>query len=67
MSNRAKNNRRERFLRVYANIPLNARQEIILELEKEGTITWEVAYFEVKNKTPQSAKILEGLENLSLI
>lgn len=67
MSNETKNNRRERFLRVYANIPLNAREEIILELEKEGTITWEVAYFEVKNRTPKSAKILEKLERLSLI
>ena len=67
MPSETKNNRRERFLRAYAGIPLNAREEIILELEKEGTITWKVAYFEIKNKTLKSTKILEKLEELSLI
>lgn len=66
MSNEIKNNFREKFLRAYSNIPLNARKEIILVLE-EGPITWEVAYFEVKNQTEKSEKILKKLDELKLI
>ena len=68
-------NRRERFLRIYANLPLGVRKEIILALEEKGEggviikqpITWEVAYLEVKNNTPKSEKILEKLEELKII
>lgn len=70
MPNETKNNRRERFLRAYANLPLNTRKEVILLLEEEGIkqpITWEVAYLEVKNNTPRSERILEKLEELKLI
>ena len=76
MSNETKNNFRERFLRAYANIPLNARQEIIVVLEEEEPITkqtikkpitWDVAYLEVKNDTPRGVEILEKLEKLKLI
>lgn len=74
MPNETRNNRRERFLRAYANLPLNSRREIILVLEeREGEnvikqpITWEVAYLEVRNNTPRSEKILEKLEELKLI
>jgi len=66
MANETKNNRRERFLRSYANLPLNTRKEIILVLE-EGPITWEVAYFEVKNNTEKGEKILAKLDELKLI
>ena len=57
---------REKFLRAYANLPLNTRKEIILVLE-EQPITWEVAYLEVKNNTPNSEKILKKLEELGII
>ncbi len=66
MPNEIKNNLREKFLRAYSNIPLNARKEIILVLE-EGPITWEVAYLEVKNQTEKGKKILEKLSELNLI
>lgn len=61
---------REKFLRAYANLPLNTRKEIILVLEEEGIkqpITWEVAFFEVKNNTSNSEKILKKLEELGII
>jgi len=75
MPNGTTNNRRERFLRIYANLPLGVRKEIILALEEKGEggviikqpITWEVAYLEVKNNTPKSEKILEKLEELKII
>ncbi len=61
---------REKFLRAYANLPLNTRKEIILVLEEAGIkqpITWEVAFFEVKNNTSNSEKILKKLEELGII
>lgn len=74
MSNNT-NNLREKFLRAYANLPLNTRREIILVLEEKSErgdiikqpITWEVAYLEIKNNTSRSGKILEKLDELKLI
>lgn len=57
---------RERFLKVYSNIPLNLRDEIILVFEGKP-ITWDVAYIEVKANTDSGQKILEELEELDLI
>ena len=62
---------REKFLKAFANLPLNTRGEIILVLEEEGgmkqPITWKVAYFEVKNNTPKSKEILRKLEEMGLV
>lgn len=58
---------REKFLKIYANLPLGVRQEIILVLEDRGTITWDVAFIEVDNNTPLSKIILEKLEKLEII
>ncbi len=58
---------KERFLKVYANIPINLRDEIILVLKDYNTITWNVAYLEVKVDTELGGKILKELEALDLI
>lgn len=60
-------NLREKFLKVYANVPLNLRDEIVLVLDGKGPITWNVAYFEIKEKTEISEKILQELASLKLI
>lgn len=57
---------RERFLKIYANLPLTLRGEIILVLDNEP-ITWNVAYIEVYNNTEKSIKILKKLEELKII
>lgn len=57
---------RERFLKIYADIPLNIRKEIVLVLEKEP-ITWNVAYIEVLNNTEKSKNILKLLRELKII
>ena len=76
MPDETKSNSRERFLRIYVNLPLSIRSEIIVVLEEEEPttkqiikkpITWDVAYLEVKNNTLRGVKILEKLENLKLI
>ncbi len=57
---------RERFLKIYADIPLNIRKEIVIVLGKEP-ITWNVAYIEVLNNTEKSMGILKLLEELKII
>lgn len=58
---------RERFLKLYPNLPINLRKETILVLEDQGPISWEVAYLEVKNKTNLGEKILRKLTELKII
>lgn len=57
----------EKFLKVYSNLPINLRNEIILALDKEGPITWNVAYIEISNKTKLGEKIYEKLVELKII
>ena len=61
------NDNKENFLKIYANLPLGVRQEIILVLDDGRTITWDVAFFEVKNDTELCKTILEKLEKIQLI
>lgn len=58
---------REEFLRLYANLPIKLREEVILVLEKEGPITWNVAYVEVENKTKLGNLILHKLKGLNIL
>lgn len=57
---------RENFLKTYANIPLNLRDEIILVF-KDKPLTWNVAYLEVKENSKASKEILQELYELKLI
>ena len=57
---------RERFLRIYADIPLGLRREIILILDN-APISWNVAFVEVSNKTIKSKTILKKLNELKII
>lgn len=59
-------NAQEHFFKIYANLPLNLREEIILVLEGEP-ISWRVAYLEVKSGTKKSRLMLEKLAALELI
>lgn len=58
---------RERFLKIYANLPINLREEIISVLPKIGSITWNIAYIEVKQQTKLSEEILKKLNELGII
>jgi len=59
--------KKTRFLEVYANLPINLRDEIVLVLKDKGPITWNVAYFEVKNNTKLGEEILNKLDELKII
>lgn len=58
---------KEKFLNIYANLPIGVRQEIILVMDDNNTISWNVAYNEVTSDTPLAKIILEKLENLKFI
>ena len=59
--------KKTRFLEVYARLPINLRDEIILVLENKGPITWNVTYIEVKNDTKLGEEILRKLDELKII
>jgi hypothetical protein len=67
MNEKMKAEKREAFLRAYANLPLNARREIVVVLDPEGPLTWEAACFEIKNSTPRSDILLEKLVETKII
>jgi len=54
------------FMKVYANIPLNIRDDIVLVIDDEP-ITWNVAYLEVKIAGSKAEHILNDLKELELI
>ena len=57
---------KEEFLKIYANLPLNIRKEVIIVFEKEP-LTWFSVYIEVINNTLKSQKILKRLKELKII
>lgn len=58
---------KQKFYKIFANLPLNLRQEIILVLPKRGPITWNVAYLEIDNNTDLGNIILQELAELKII
>lgn len=58
---------KELFLKIYANLPINIRDEIILVLPNKGPITWNIAYLEIKQDTKLGEEILKKLEELGII
>jgi hypothetical protein len=58
---------KERFLKVYANLPLKVREEIVCVIGEDKPISWNVANLEVNNDTALGEEILEILEELAII
>ncbi|MBI5393114.1 hypothetical protein HZA96_04545 [Candidatus Woesearchaeota archaeon] len=57
---------RERFLKVYANLPEPERYQIIAIVD-DKTYSWNIAYQEISNNTGLGKKILQKIEILGLI
>lgn len=57
---------KERFLKIYANVPFGARKEIILTLD-DKPMSWDVVFIEVSNHTKLSEIILKKLQKLGII
>ena len=63
-----KNDKRERFLKIYANLPISLREEIFyVFLPEKRPITWNVAYLEILNNTKLGNIILEKIDELNII
>ncbi|MBI2452365.1 hypothetical protein HYV50_04805 [Candidatus Pacearchaeota archaeon] len=60
------NEKRAKFLRIFANIPENLRNDIIA-LVDDKTYTWNTAYLEIKDDTSLGKKILKALEENDII
>lgn len=56
-----------RFLKVYANLPIASRNEIILVLDDRGPITWNVAYLEINQETKLGEIIFKKLVEFNFI
>jgi len=58
---------REKFLKVYANLPVPIRDEVVYIDDNQKPISWNVCYLEVVNSTDLGQKILQRLEELNII
>ncbi len=57
---------KEKFLKVYSNIPSNIREEIIVVID-DKPYTWNAAYLEVVNDTDLGKKILGKMKELGFL
>jgi len=58
---------RIKFMKIFSNIPEKIRKEDILVVIDNEPYTWNVAYFEIKNKSEVGGKILKKLKELGII
>jgi len=58
--------RNSQFLKVYANLPLSQRSEIIAVLDEEE-LTWNVARIEIANNTKKGKEILDKLVKMGIL
>ena len=58
--------KREKFLKVYAEIPEGLRSDIMAVVDGK-TYTWDTAYLEVKDDTDLGKKILKTLVTVGII
>ncbi len=57
---------RTKFLKAYANLPLNERDRVIVTIDGQP-LTWNAAWLEVDNDTPKGKEISEKLIKLGII
>lgn len=59
--------KKSRFLKIYANLPLGVRNtEIIVVIDNEP-LTWNAAKIEIENNTFKGKKILKELAEMKII
>jgi hypothetical protein len=59
-------NSKESFYKIYANLPLPLRDEIVVVIDGEP-MTWRIARIEVDGDTPTSLTILDNLTKMNII
>lgn len=58
---------KERFLTIYANLPIGIRNEIIYVDKKWGSCTWYVIWLEVKADTDIGKEAAKMLSDMKII
>lgn len=58
--------KKAQFLKVYANLPLGARDEIVAVVDGEP-LTWRAAKLEVEQDTPKGKEIIDTLTKLKIL
>lgn len=58
---------KQKFLKIYANLPMGIRDEIIVVLDDGKTLTWNSAFVEINSDTDLSKIILKKLEITNII
>ena len=57
---------REKFLKVYANLPEPERDQVIAIVDNK-TYSWNAAYIEISNNTELGKKILKSIEAVGIL
>jgi len=60
-----KEDKRAKFLRIYAGLPEDLREDILVVVDGK-TYSWNSSYIEVKDKTDLGEKILKALKGIIL-
>ncbi len=60
-------NKKEKFMRIFANIPEKIRSEDVIAVVGDKPFTWNNAMIEIKNDTELGRKILKLLERMGII
>ena len=55
-----------KFLKVYANLPLGVREEVVIVIDSEP-LSWKAAQLEVEQNTKKGQEILEQLNKLQIL
>ncbi len=58
--------KRAKFLKIYADIPEGLRKDIIVVIDKKP-YTWNTSFIEIQGSTSLGEKILKALRNMGLI
>lgn len=58
---------RIKFLKIYANLPLSVRNDVVVVVVKNEPLTWNAAHLEVEQNTPVGKEILEILTKLKIL
>ncbi len=58
--------KKEKFLQIYANLPLAVRNEIVVVLGDEP-LTWNAARIEIENETKKGEEILKKLVEMGIL
>ena len=57
---------KSKFLKIYANIPLNLRNEIVVVIDDQP-LSWNVAKIEIENDSPIAKQILDKLVRMGIL